>query len=67
MKDDARNVVESYFAAWTANDIDTAYSLLASDLKFTGPTASYESAEAFRPALVSFASMIKQAALWTSS
>ena len=38
-----------------------AHALLADHLKFIGPTASYESAEAFRPALVNFAAMTKGA------
>jgi len=34
---------------------------LAADLEFSGPTASYQSAGAFRPALVKFAEMTKAA------
>jgi hypothetical protein len=60
-QDDTRRVVESYVAAWTANKIDEACTLLAHDLKITGPTASYDSAAAFRPALVRFAAMTKRA------
>ena len=59
--DDTRRVVERYFSAWTANRVDDAYALLAPDLQFAGPTASYESAAAFRPALVGFAAMTKWA------
>jgi len=51
MQDETRRVVESYFAAWTARKTSEAYGLLAEDLEFTGPTASYQSAAAFRPAL----------------
>ncbi len=38
-----------------------ARALLADDLEFSGPTASYKSAEAFWPALVNFANMTKSA------
>jgi hypothetical protein len=60
-QDETRRVVESYFAAWTANRPDEAYALLAEDLEFSGPTNSYRSAEAFRPALVRFAAMTRSA------
>ena len=58
---DTRRIVEEYFAAWTANDVDKACAYLADDLKISGPTASYGSAEAFRPALAKFAAMTKRA------
>ena len=54
---DTRAVVERYFAAWTTRNVDEAYALLADDLRFWGPTASYRSAAAFRPALAGFAAM----------
>ena len=38
-----------------------AHALLASDLPFSSPAASYQSAEAFWPALVKFAEMTKAA------
>jgi hypothetical protein len=44
-----------YFSAWTNHKTDDAYAFLAPNLRFGGPTASYESAEAFRPALDNFA------------
>ena len=56
-----RRVVEGYFAAWTTHRTADAYALLAEDLHFIGPTASYESAAAFRPALDGFAAMTKGA------
>jgi hypothetical protein len=59
--DETRRVVEDYFAAWTTNRADEAYALLADDVAFSGPTASYASAEAFHPALVNFAAMTKGA------
>jgi ketosteroid isomerase-like protein len=60
-QDETREVVRSYFAAWTANKVREAHALLAEDLEFSGPTASYRSAEAFWPALVNFAAMTKAA------
>jgi SnoaL-like domain len=41
--------------------VDEAYAFLADDLAFWGPTASYQSAAAFRPALAGFAAMTKRA------
>ncbi|MFI5000764.1 MAG: nuclear transport factor 2 family protein [Reyranellales bacterium] len=61
IEDDTRKVVESYFAAWTANRVPEAYALLASDLEFVGPTASYKNAAQFHPALVNFAKMTRRA------
>ena len=58
---ETRRVVESYFAAWTAKQTSEAYALLADDLTFVGPTASYHSAAEFRPALEGFAAMTKAA------
>jgi hypothetical protein len=58
---DTRKVVESYFTAWTTRRTAEAYALLAEDLHFAGPTASYESAAAFRPALEGFAVMTRGA------
>jgi len=60
-EEETRRVVEGYFAAWTSNKVDEAYALLADDLAFWGPTASYQSAAAFRPALAGFAAMTKRA------
>lgn len=59
--EEARRIVEKYFAAWTSNRADDAYACLAENLEFAGPTASYKSAEEFRPALVNFAAMTKGA------
>jgi hypothetical protein len=61
MEDGTRAVVESYFAAWTANRTGEAHALLADDLEFVGPTARYNSAAAFLPALVGFAAMTRSA------
>jgi SnoaL-like domain len=59
--DETRKTVKAYFAAWTANQTDEAYALLADDLAFSGPGATYASAAAFRPGLVGFAAMSKGA------
>ena len=61
MSHQTRAAVEGYFGAWTSNRVDDAFGFLAPDLHFAGPSASYESAEAFRPALVGFAKMTKAA------
>jgi hypothetical protein len=61
LEDDTRRVVEGYFNAWTNDRPDEAFGFLAPDLRFGGPTAAYDSAEAFRPALNAFASMTKSA------
>jgi ketosteroid isomerase-like protein len=58
---ETRTVVEAYFNASTTRRVDDAYALLADNLEFAGPTASYESAAAFRPALIGFTMMTKQA------
>jgi ketosteroid isomerase-like protein len=59
--EETRRVVMTYFEAWTANKVDDAFATLAPDLEFWGPTASYASAAAFKPALVGFAAMTKAA------
>jgi hypothetical protein len=59
--EETRRVVEGYFAAWTSHRVADAYALLAHDLEFWGPTASYQSAEAFLPALTKFAAMTQGA------
>src|SRR4051812_5248266 len=58
---ETRTVVERYFAAWTSKKTDEAYALLADDLAFSGPSASYKTAAEFRPALVGFAAMTRGA------
>ena len=60
---DTRSVVEAYFDASTQKTTDAAHALLAPGLKYVGPTASYESAEAFNPALIGFAAMARSARL----
>ena len=50
MSSETLAAVMGYFEGWTSNRVDDAYAFLAPDLHFAGPSASYESAEAFRPA-----------------
>ena len=59
--DETRQVVERYFTAWTSNRVDDAYACLAPDLEFVGPSASYRTAEQFRPGLIGFAKLTKSA------
>jgi hypothetical protein len=59
--EETRKIVSGYFDAWTSNKTDQAYAFLADNLAFRGPTASYASAEEFRPALIQFAAMTKRA------
>jgi len=61
VEDETRRVVQSYFTAWTTKDVRAAHALLAADLQFSGPSASYRSADEFWPALVKFAEMTKGA------
>jgi len=61
MSRNTKQIVMSYFEAWTANRTEEAFALLAPDLEFSGPSAHYTSAEAFRPGLVAFAAMTKGA------
>jgi len=61
--DETRKTVLAYFNAWTAKRPDEAFTFLAEDLAFWGPTNSYGSAEQFRPALIAFAGMTRRAQL----
>src|SRR5262245_38853423 len=61
VEDETRGVVESYFAAWTTKDVRAAHALLAADLEFSGPSASYQSDSAFLPALATSAEVTKEA------
>ena len=54
---ETRSVVEAYFNAWTSKRIEDAYALLANNLHFVGPNATYETAEQFRPGLIGFAKL----------
>ncbi len=56
-----RRVVRGYFDAWTSKRVDEAFAHLAPDLEFWGPTSSFTSAAAFRPALEGFAAMARSA------
>jgi hypothetical protein len=59
--DETRRVIEGYFHAWTAQRTSDAMAFLADDIAIDGPTASYTSAESFRPALEQFAGMTRAA------
>jgi hypothetical protein len=59
--EETRETVTSYFAAWTSKKVEEAYALLADDLEFAGPSASFKSKAEFRPGLVGFANMTKGA------
>jgi hypothetical protein len=41
----ATAVVETYFTAWQAGDIDTLRSILADDVSFVGPLATLDNAD----------------------
>ena len=56
-----KEIVEGYFHAWTAKRAADAYALLAPDLEFSGPGASYRSAAELKPGLEAFAAMTKSA------
>lgn len=58
-----REIVEAYFRAWTTKRPDDAFALLAPDLEFSGPGASYLTGAEFRPGLEAFAAMTKGAIL----
>lgn len=60
-EEETLRVVKAYFDAWTHQRTDEAFALLAPDLAFAGPTASYQTAEAFRPGLIGFAKMTRGA------
>jgi hypothetical protein len=60
-EDETKRAVVGYFDAWTHNKPNDARAFLADDLEFIGPTARYESAAAFQPALVGFAAMTRSA------
>jgi SnoaL-like domain len=45
MASDARAVAATYFDAWRANDFSTFRSVLADDVRFSGPLASLDNAE----------------------
>jgi hypothetical protein len=59
--DETRRVVQDYFSAWTTKRTDEAYALLSETLLFSGPSAEYRTREAFRPGLIGFAALSKNA------
>jgi len=58
-----REIVEGYFNAWTTKRPADAYALLAPDLEFSGPGASYKTAAEFKPGLDAVAAMTKAATI----
>jgi hypothetical protein len=58
-----REIVLAYFEGWTQKRTADAYALLAPDLAFSGPGATYATAADFKPGLEAFAAMTKSAAL----
>ena len=58
-----RDIVLGYFHAWTTKRTADAYALLAADLEFSGPGATYKTAAEFKPGLEAFAAMTKAATL----
>lgn len=59
--DATRKIVRDYFLAWTSQRVEDAYSLLAPNLHFSGPSVSYETADDFRLPLDRFAALTKSA------
>jgi hypothetical protein len=59
--EETRKTVLAYFEAWTSRRTDDAFAQLAPDLEFVGPTSSFKSAAAFKPALEGFAKLAKRA------
>src|SRR4051812_18859774 len=58
-----REIVLGYFTAWTTKRTADAYALLAPDLEFSGPGATYKTAGDFKPGLEAFAQLTKSATL----
>lgn len=54
----AGEVVERYFDAWTAKDFETARSLLADDLHFTGPIETLDNADALMESIKGLAQIV---------
>jgi ketosteroid isomerase-like protein len=59
--DETRRIVEGYFTAWTTKKAGEAYTFLAEDLEFTGPSARYHTAAEFKPGLEMFTAMTSSA------
>ncbi|HUJ59944.1 MAG TPA: nuclear transport factor 2 family protein [Kofleriaceae bacterium] len=59
----ARDLVLGYFTAWTTKRSADAFALLAPDLEFSGPGATYKTSAEFRPGLEAFAQMTRSATL----
>lgn len=57
MTDDARTVVDTYFAAWKENDFATMRSVLDDKVDFTGPLDRFDNADAYQQAVVGLSQM----------
>lgn len=60
MADDAANVATTYFDAWKASDFDTMRSLLAEDVRFEGPLATFEGAEDYMEGIQGLSKVISE-------
>jgi len=56
-----RDIVETYFGAWTSKDFDTARSLLRDDLSFTGPIDTFDNADSLIESLTGLSSILESA------
>jgi hypothetical protein len=57
MTDDARTVVDSYFAAWKNNDFASMRSVLDDRLDFAGPVDRFDRADAYQQAVAGLSRM----------
>jgi hypothetical protein len=58
-----REIVMAYYTGWTTKRTADAYAMLAPDLEFSGPGATYRSAAELKPGLEAFAAMTVAATL----
>jgi hypothetical protein len=56
----AKDVVQSYHAAWTSGDLERARDLLADGLDFQGSIDRFTSADAFVATLAQFVQMVER-------
>ena len=57
MTDDARTVVDSYFAAWKNNDFASMRAVLDDRLDFAGPVDRFDRADAYQQAVAGLSRM----------
>jgi hypothetical protein len=57
MPDDARQVVDTYFSAWNANDFATMRSVLHDKVDFAGPLDRFDNADAYLQAIAGLSQM----------